>query len=460
MPPPTSLTRTPACILLALAAAACNRTGDPEIPDTVFGHCVYVNRFSKREECREYRGERWDQAGASADCGEWGAQVVDGACDYEDDGILGACVLGGAERAIRVVIPGADPGDCRQQERGCELFGGGIFVPAPVCGGDLLPDPEEGTVFQWPVLECRDPLDGEPAGQSEGGQVCTWSMISGCTEPGRHFEDHASCDQVRTQRPYAAVPPPPPPVNPDPRLDDPTYRAELDWVTEQVTACACVCCHQSSITPDGAAVWDIEGPGNWIGTFTPYGLAFSGGFLDSSLLGAYPAADNHGFDRATTGLPTTDPARMAAFFAAELEHRGLSPDDFADADPTPAPFYQQSIYQPTACQNGEGVAADGTITWDGGSARYLYLLDADAPNPGVPPNLDLPAGTRWRAEVAWDDAPFASGAIRYGQLPDAAYQGFPAEGSPAPLAPGATYYLYVLADIAVPITRCLFTAPG
>ena len=452
--------RTPARIALALAAVACNRTGDPEIPDTVFGHCVYVNRFSKREECREYRGERWDQAGAGADCGEWGAQLVGGACDYEDDAILGACVLGGEERAIRVVIPGANPGHCRQQERGCELFGGGIFVPGPVCGGDALPDPEEGTVFQWPDLECRPALAGEPAGTSADGQVCTWSMISGCTEPGRQFSEYASCEQVRTQRPYAAVPSPPAPVDPDRRLADAGYRAELDWVTEQVRACACVCCHQSSITPDGAAVWDIEGPGNWMNTFTPYGLAFSGGFLDSSLLGAYPAADNHGFDRVSTGLPSTDPERMAAFFAAELAHRGLSPDDFAGADPTPAPFYQQSIYEPTACLDGEGVAADGTITWDGGSARYVYVLDADAPNPGVPPNLDLPAGTRWRAQVPWDSAPIASGALRYGALPGTASQGFPTQGSPAPLVPGTTYYLYVLADIAVPITRCLFTAPG
>lgn len=458
MPPRPGFTSLSLIVLVAGATAGCNRTGDPLIPESVFGHCVYKNRFSDRTECREYRGDRWDEAGASADCREWGAELEEGVCGYED--ILGACVLGDPERVIRVVVPGSDSGDCRQQERGCEIFGGGIFVPGPVCGGDDLPDPVEGNVFQWPVLECKQPLAGEPAGAGEGGDVCTWSMISGCTEPGRRFDDYASCDMVRTQRPYSAVPPPPPPVDPDPRLDDPAYAAELAWVTEQVSACACVCCHQTSITPDGAAIWDLEAPGNWMSTFTPYGLAFAGGFLDSSLLGAYPAAENNGFERAGTGLPTTDPARMAAFFAAELAFRGLSPDDFADAVPTPAPFYQQWIYEPGACEDGEGIAADLAIRWAGGSARYVYVLAADAPNPGVPPNLDLPEGTHWRVEVAWDSAPMASGSVRYGELPEGARQGFPAEGSPAALEPGATYYLYVLADIGVPITRCLFTAPG
>jgi hypothetical protein len=238
---------------------------------------------------------------------------------------------------------------------------------------------------------------------------------------------------------------------------DPEYAAELAWVTEQASACACVCCHQASATPEGAAIWDTEAAGNWINTFTPYGLAFAGGFLDSSLLGAYPAAENNGFDRASTGLPTTDPARMAAFFARELEHRGLSPADFADADPTPAPFYQQWIFEPKTCAEGEGVAGDGTIRWVGGDARYVYVLAADAPNPGVPPNLDLPDGTHWRVDVPWDSSPMASGSVVYGEIPESARQSFPAAGSPPALKAGSTYYLYVLADIAVPITRCLFT---
>lgn len=458
MPRPRRIAPPLVVFTAGLLVGACNREGDPLIPDSVVGHCTYKNKFSRRTECREYRGDGWDEAGAQADCREWGAELEPGRCEYDE--ILGACVLGGEDRVIRVVVPGADARNCRKQERGCEIFGGGVFVPGPVCGGEDLPEPVDGDAFQWPVLECREPAAGEPAGQGPDGEVCTWSMISGCTEPGRRFDDYASCDMVRTQRPYSPVPAPPPPVDPDPRLADSAYVAELEWVTEQVTACACVCCHQTSVTPEGAAVWDLEAPGNWINSFTPYGLAFAGGFLDSSLLGAYPAEENHGFDRASTGLPTTDPARMAAFFAAELEFRGMSPDDFADADPTPAVFYQQWLYEPGSCEDGEGVASDGAISWSGGAARYVYVLAADAPNPGVPPNLDLPEGTAWRVEVTWDRPPLASGSVRYGDVPEGASQGFPAAGSPAALRAGETYYLYVLADIAVPITRCLFTYSG
>ncbi len=449
--------RRPALLALPLLLLGCNRSGDPLIPESILGHCTYVNRFSDREECREYRGDRWTSDDATADCREWNATFEAGSCDYDD--ILGACVLGDEERVIRVVVPGADADNCRQQERGCELFGGGIFVPAPICGGDELPE-AEGTVFQWPVLECVPPLEGEPPGQSADGQVCTWSMISGCTEPGRKFDDYASCDMVRTQRPYSPVPPNAPTVDPDPRLDDPAYVDELAWVKSQVESCACVCCHQTSITPEGAAIWDIDLSGNWVHSFSNYGLAFAGGVLDSSLLGAYPADQNNGFDRTHLGIPSTDPARMAAFFKKELEFRGVDPAIYDGADPTPAPFYQQWIYEPTACAEGEGVAADQTITWTGGRARYIYVLDAGSDNPGVPPNLDLPAGTRWRVEVPWDAASMASGDVRYGTLPADARQAFPADGSPAALEAGNTYYLYVLADIGVPITRCLFTYAG
>jgi hypothetical protein len=219
-----------------------------------------------------------------------------------------------------------------------------------------------------------------------------------------------------------------------------------------------VCCHQTSITPDGASIWDIEAQGNWINTFSPYGLAFAGGVLDSSPLGAYPAADNNGFDRSATGLPTTDIARMQAFFAAELAYRGLSPDDFAGSDPVPQIFHDQAIYEPGLCDADQGVDADGTMRWTGGAARYVYVLDPDAANPGVPPNLDLPDGTLWRLDVPAEAAAVTSGGVRYGEPGPGLAQGFPKVGTPTPLQPQQSYYLYVLADVGVPITRCLFTA--
>ena len=384
--------------------------------------------------------------------------LASGPCEYPST--LGACVLPGEPDAyVRLVFPGADASLCQATQTGCELFAGGTFTPSDLCEDPNPPADPNAVVFQWPTLECRAPQGGEPPGMSEGGEVCTWTMISGCTEPGRKFSEYGACEPVLTQRPYHPVAPPPPPAEPDLRLDDPVYAAEQAWVTEQVEACACVCCHQTSITPMGASVWDIEGQGNWINTFSPYGLAFAGGFLDSSLLGAYPAADNNGFDRTATGLPTTDIERMRAFFAAELEHRGYTPEDFADQDPVPKPFYDQAIYEPGLCGADQGVDADGTLRWTGGAARYVYVLDPDAANPGVPPNLDLPDGTLWRLDAPSDGSAVTSGSVRYGEFAAPLEQGFPAGGEPTPLQSGQGYYLYVLADIGVPITRCLFTAP-
>jgi hypothetical protein len=149
---------------------------------------------------------------------------------------------------------------------------------------------------------------------------------------------------------------------------------------------------------------------------------------------------------------------MRAFFAAELQRRGRTRESFAGAAPFGGPIYDQLVYRPSACANGIGLDADGALQWTGGRARYLYVLDPGADSPGVPPNLDLPMGTRWRVDVAPTDAPIATG-VRYGQTPTGATQRFPAMGAPAALTPGGSYYLYVLADVGIPLTRCLFTAP-
>jgi hypothetical protein len=91
-----------------------------------------------------------------------------------------------------------------------------------------------------------------------------------------------------------------------------------------------------------------------------------------------------------------------------------------------------------------------------GQARYLYVLAAGAKNPGVPPNLDQPEGTIWKLDVSPKASPLKSG-IAYGSTPAGSAQAVPASGAPAALVSGNQYYLYALADIGVPITRCLFT---
>jgi len=113
---------------------------------------------------------------------------------------------------------------------------------------------------------------------------------------------------------------------------------------------------------------------------------------------------------------------------------------------------------PEACGVGEGVDSYGNLVWNGGDARYLYVMSADADNPGLPPNLDLPVGTVWRADVLYDVAAFPSG-VAYGVLPAGALQRYPESGAPAALVSGQQYYLYVLRDVVLTLARCLFQAP-
>ncbi|MRG90876.1 proteinase inhibitor [Polyangium spumosum] len=445
--------------------AACEKAEEkaPEAPPPAFvqpGRCVYTSPFTQAEECRDYTGEGWSAEAAEADCKALQASTFtnDERCTYETT--LGRCVLeGGTEDEYAIVMPGDDTSQCASTKRGCELFGGGTFEPdacegvTDETGGGIG---TEGSVFQWPTLACVDPKAGEPAGQS-GGKVCTFGSIAGCTEPGRKFTDYASCEPVLTQRPYWSAPPSDfKTPEGDPRLSDPQWLDELAWVTKEVEACGCVCCHSEKAAPaEGPSNWYIEAGPIWTDSFYPTGLALAAGWVPSDALGAYPAEENNGFSRDVAGLPTTDPARMVAFFEGELLRRGFKKEDFANETPFGGPLYEQSLYVPSDCTGGEGVDAAGKITWSGGEARYVYVLSADAKNPGAPPNLDLPQGTIWRLDVAASAAPVKSG-ITYGEILPDAKQGYPASGAPANLVPGTKYYLYVWADVGVPITRCLF----
>ncbi len=272
------------------------------------------------------------------------------------------------------------------------------------------------------------------------------------------YRDYASCEPVLTQRPYWPASATADTAPDDPRLSDATWQAEFSWMTAQVESSACVCCHSTDLAPDGPSGWYLEAGPIWIDSLDDDGLAMLAGWVDSTAFGAFDAEDNNGFDRSTTGLPTTDVPRMQAFLEGELRRRGLDLDDFSDTPPFGGPLYDQLFYTPEPCEAGQGITADGRIQWTGGDARYIYLLEPDSMNPGVPPNLDLPAGTVWRFDVAWDADPVASG-LPYGELPPGTRQAFP-EGEPAPvLQPGDALYLYVLRDIYQPITRCTFTMP-
>lgn len=423
--------------------------------------CNYTSPFTNGAECREYVGFGWTEPDVTSDCAMVSGELGLGEpCSISE--VLGRCVVDeGTDYEIHYVIYGSDPNTCSAQELGCETFAGGEWRPTPTCdgtGGDG--DGDGGNVFIQPTLNCVDPLEGEPPGQSEGGQVCTWQAIAASTEEGRYYPDYASCDVIYTQRPYYGAPPKPAPVQPDPRLQDPDYVAELDWVRSQVEASACVCCHSDEIAPNGASNWYVEAPNNWMNSFYDTGLALGANWIDSTSFGAFDPADNNGFDRIHSGIPSTDPDRMVAFFRDELAWRGKTEADFVESTPFGGPLYTQMIYEPSACQNGEGIGLDGTLTWTGGLARYVYVLAAGSGNPTVPPNLDLPIGTLWRIDVPSDGDPITSGEVVYGEMPQGMTQRFPIAGAPASLEPGEQYYLYVTKDVGIPITRCLFTYGG
>ncbi|HEX5661826.1 MAG TPA: hypothetical protein VFX59_31760, partial [Polyangiales bacterium] len=252
-------------------------------------------------------------------------------------------------------------------------------------------------VFIPPYVSCEAPKDGKP-GLGANGEVCTNVAISGSTEPGRKFADYASCDVVMTQRPFWSVPPWAESKPDDPRLSDQPYLDELAWVTSQIEATGCVCCHDSKVLGKQAGEWDIRLGPLWLDSLSDTGLALFAGLADSSVLGAYPPAENYGFNREITGIPSDDSARMQKFMLAELTRRGISEDEARAVPPFGGPIYANRVAVPTECGPGEGVAPDGRIVWNAAAARYVYVMRADSENPGVPPNLDLPEGTLFRLD--------------------------------------------------------------
>jgi len=361
---------------------------------------------------------------------------------------LAACGDDGGES------PSSDAGTPRDTADAA-VIDDGLTLRSEIAPVTTVPS-SDTAVFVPPFEECKDAVEGDEPGQGPGGQVCTNVAISGCTEEGKRFIDYADCDIVRTQRPFSPRPPAGTSDPNDPRLEDEGYLAELAWVTEQVEASGCVCCHDSSNADGKAGIWDIQLGPLWLDSLSDSGLALFIGLADSSVLGAYPKEDNNGFDRMLTGLPTTDTERMQTFLRAEMERRGLSEDEARAVPPFGGPIYANAVAVPKPCENGEGVAEDGTVQWIGGPARYVYVLEEGSKNPGVPPNLDLPEGTLWRLDVLASQPPVASG-LEYGTTPDGSFQVFPETGRAPALEEGTTYHIAVLLDVGLPVASCLFT---
>lgn len=480
----SSLSRAQAAALATCFALGCGPTGpavddardagptasDGAAPDagpadpSFVARCDYENSFARRPECREYRGPGWRLEAAAADCervflNRPGTLTVGQRCSFPDQvGVCTVGTLGSAGGSGYAIVSSGGPAACGPAQSACETFARGTFSPSAICIGCEPTGMESTDAFIPMSVDCRPPLPGEPASVGEGGRVCTPTIISGSTEPGRSYADYASCDVVRTQRPYYPRPTRVTTDPADPRLGDAGYMGELRWLRTQAEASACTCCHSASRTPSGASLWDTEAGPLWIDTVSDEALAMLAGLTDSTTFGFLPAAENNGFDRSTTGLPTTDVSRLQAFLTGELARRGVTPDE-ARTLPAFAPFFRDLIdYRPGPCPDGVGLDEAGTIRWTGGPARYVSVLRADAQSPGVPPNWDLPEGTLWAIAVPPTSTPIGCG-MRYAELPPSAYQRVPSSGPPPALASGQTYYLYVQRDVALPITRCTFVAP-
>lgn len=441
---------------------------EPEAEPQPFGaqRCVYLNPFAQSMDCKQYTGAGWTPATIEADCAavfvNTAGTLEAGECAFEQE--LGRCDAGDpAGEAYTLVSEGSDASACGLASNACETFAGGTFEPGATCAADALvcdAGDGDGGGALGPKLDCMDPIDGEPTGDGPDGQVCTYSHISGSTEEGRHYADYGDCSHVLNQgRPYFAIPNPIANDPADPRLSDDEWLAEADWVTRQIESSACVCCHATSHTPNGYAVWDTEGGPLWFDQFSKPGLAMMAGLVGSESFGAFDPAENNGFDRSVTGAPTTDVDRMKAFFEAEFARRGGTPEDATAYGDFGGPLAAQLAYEPEACADGVGVMPDGTLMWSGGGARYVYVIAEGGANPGAPPNLDVPDDTLWMLSVAPEDDPIGCGTA-YGEVPDGASQRVPADGDAPTLVPGETYYFVVLRDIILPLERCTFTFQG
>lgn len=315
----------------------------------------------------------------------------------------------------------------------------------------------ESNALVMPYEKCSAPLDGDET-YAENGQICVNVFISGASPEGTHFADYGDCDDVRTNRPTGNYPVVNTSTVEDPRLQNPQYVEDLEWVRQQQEASACVCCHDANVT-DEIGMFDISSGPIWTETMSDRGLAIMSGDLDSSVLGFYAPEDNHGFIREGVGAPTTDVARWQGFFRSEMEYRGVTAEDIANMAPLGGWLLTNQTDPGRECiTDFERVDRDGTIHWANSDVRYIYVMELGQDNPGLPPSFDLPEGVIWRVDVDHTAPALHTGSVQFGVVPTGSRQVFPENGSPNPLVAGQTYRLWLLTDMGLPVhTHCRFT---
>ena len=288
---------------------------------------------------------------------------------------------------------------------------------------------------------------------------CFWDANGGAVPPGERFLDYGNCAVVRTQgMPWTS--PVHPPSTSDPRLEDPAFVEELAWVTEQVEATACSCCHDSDST--SASVFDFSQGPVWISSMTNRGVMMGAGIVNTDVLGAFAPEDNHGYDRYTSVFPTTDVERLTRFFLNELEYREVPQEEIDSVPPLTGPQAENRDRETTPCDPGVGVDSQGAIHWNVGGARYAWVMETTAVNPGSPANLHLPEGTLWHGLVHHEDPALESGQFMVSTDPAGARQLYPdpATTEAPALVEGQEYKLSLMRDHGFPLkANCIFTYP-
>ena len=427
------------------------------------------NPFSMCGECKDYVGASWTMTTATTDC-ERTNGTLQPAVACEVPAALGRCMIRGAmPDATRITFPGSDASQCAITQTGCTVFARGEFVPAGVCAaggnggvtGDAgATDAATTTDASTSAAEGVSPAHADVPRATSGRCPRATALAVRCA-PGtpspppprsrRRYDDYASCEHVRTQRPYYPVPSAATPSTPDTCMQDATYVvvSSTGCVGRWSRARACAAT-PSAWRRRGASNWYVEALGNWTNGFDASGLALGADLDRLHLLRRLsPRCRTKASRGRCRALPSTDPARMRDFFERELMHRGFYPRGLrAHRDPSADRSTANRSYQPTACAEGRGVDADGTVRWGSAALRATCTCSMRASaNPRRSTRTStLPRGTRWRVDVAPTSSPVVSG-IKYGRVPNGATQRFPETGAPAPLQPGAMYYLYVLLDV-------------
>ncbi len=321
----------------------------------------------------------------------------------------------------------------------------------------------DATPFIQPQKLCADAsgLDVPEGAELVNGQLCVWDFFSGTVPEGMAFSDVSSCEPPWTQGPPWFTAPRRVYESPSSLLNDDTWVAEATWVQSQIRASGCSCCHSSSSGSGNTSGFDFDAPGVFTDSMTNSQLIMSGGYNDlHKLFGSFPSGDNHGFAREETLWPSTDPARLKAFFESEFARRAGSQTDIDGSDAAFDALFGQVIAPRSECVSEfEGVGPDGTVYWNGdASVRQILLMEADADTPAFPPNLDRPEGTLWALYVDFEGTPIENGALRIGDVPPGSTQVVPVDGPAPVLQEGVTYSVFATEDIMVGrILNCTFT---